>query len=494
MTTEGDLRLDKEPEANGAKPKGHFPCRYCPEDNFSTPLVRRNHERRYHPEEFKLAEAGLADDRQAKKSTGKGQAPVSTPPKVAEEPQYRAATVAGVRMDTVSELTRKFAQALDDTAPDMSPGKKRQLILAFDDHSVGMLNNRARLEHFLNASGLLASQAEFIKLVMLGMDDGQGPGGNPWNSPGGGPQAMTWDPHSGRMVPAPIFMMGGNNAPANPASQPPFFFMPPGYGHSPGEGLTRRDLEDVVDKLAEKLKPPAPVQPAPAVNLRRYQRPVAGPDGQPMTDESGRFVMAWVEEPLDPLANAFEMLRTIGVVGKSEAPPLTAEDISAAVVEGVQQVIPPQKETDPEVAELRREMAESHKALQDYIHRTELKDTEQQATEAAVARTMTAVQPLLDELKNLQSKTGLTDQQYQLQHEGGIVKDILGTVQQGIAGLRADLQPFAMQGMAAQLKTLNLDDNVIGDLLQRMATPTAAGTPKSGADLRAETLKKWVND
>jgi len=493
MTTNNESVFDLEPEANGARPRSKFPCRYCPEDNFSTPLVRRNHERRYHPEEFKLAEAGLADGRQEKKKSADKPDEAPTPAAPVEQPQYRATTVAGVRMDTVSEVTRKFAEALESAAPEMSPGRKRQLILSFDENSVGMQNNRGRLEHFLNRCGLLASQAEFIKLIMLGMDDGPGPGnGNLWGSPGGGPQAMTWDPQSGRMVPAPIFMMGGNNSPA--ASPNPFFFMPPGYGHSPGEGLTRRDLEDVVDKLAEKLKPPAATQATPAVNIRRYQRPVTGPDGQPVTDAGGHFLMAWVEEPMDPLASAIQLLSSFGVIGKQEAPVLTAEEISQAVVLGLEHLNPPSKETDPELLELKREVSESHKALQDYIHRSELKETEQKAAEDAVNRTMAAVQPMLDELKELRSKTGLTDQQYELQHQESLQKGILSTFQQALSGLRADLQPFAMQGMVAQMKTLGLEDNVIGDILQRWTPPLATAGTTSGADRRAETLQKWVND
>ena len=452
-----------------------------------------NHERRYHPEEFKRAALAAAARARDQQNLAVDPAQTSKPPAATAQPPYQPTTVAGVRMDTVSELTRQFAEALESAAPEMSPGKKRQLILAFDAQSIGMAHHRAKLEHFLNASGLLASQAEFIKLVMLGVDEPQWPSiGRQWGAPDGGPQAMTWDPQSGRMVPAPIFMMGGNNSPA--ASPNPFFFMPPGFGHSPGEGLTRRDLEDVVEKLAEKLKPPAPSQPAAAANIRRYHRPLLGPDGQPMTDASGHYLMDTVEEPMDPLTSAIQLLSSFGVIGKQEAPVLTAEEISQAVVLGLEHLNPPSKETDPELLELKREVADSHKALQEYIHRSELKETEQKAAENAVNRTMTALQPMLDELKDLKTKTGLTDHQYELRHQESLHKGILGAFQQGIAGLRADLQPFAMQGMVAQMKSLNLDDNVIGDILQRMAPPLGTAAAAPAADLRAETLKKWVND
>ena len=109
----------------------------------------------------------------------------------------------GVRMDSVHELTRRFADALDGAAPDMATIKKRRIIQSFDLYADAINADPSRLERFLTLSGLLVSQARFVRLVLFGVDNPQPTSPYPVQGQGG-PQAMTWDPFTGQLVPVTI--------------------------------------------------------------------------------------------------------------------------------------------------------------------------------------------------------------------------------------------------------------------------------------------------
>ncbi|MFQ6030597.1 MAG: hypothetical protein ACE5Q6_24260, partial [Dehalococcoidia bacterium] len=170
------------PEPGG---QGSLECAFCPE-TFNNPVNRYNHERSYHPEQFRQA----SPDGRKRGSNPRNNG--SRNPPREETGGYTPVTIAGVRMDSVHELTRKFAETLDNVAHDMNPGKKKQIVLAFDDIAYQVNQDSSRLERFLNRCGVSASQAEYIKLVLLGLDDDKPQWGQPsWGQPPGGMQAMT---------------------------------------------------------------------------------------------------------------------------------------------------------------------------------------------------------------------------------------------------------------------------------------------------------------
>lgn len=485
--------LLKDPIEEKPKEK-KFACQLGCSEAFSNVISQRNHHANFHAKAFKeQTEAGGGGGRVNFPS--KDKEPVKREERVSTDTS--PTTVADVNMGAVSELTRKFAHALQDTAPDMAKGKMRLIILGFDQASYSMGHDASRMTSFLTTCGLSAPQTEFIKMVMLGTDPGQSPNGNPWGMPNnGGPTAMTWDNRTGQMVPTPIFMLGGNNGAAAPPGYggPPTIYMPPGYGAAqpPGDGLTRRDLDDAIDRLAEKIKPAEPTAVA-GPPMRRIQKVLTDVQGNAMTDAAGNYLTGWVEEPISAVNDTLVMLREIGAIGaKDPPPPLSAGEIAEAVQGAVAQLVPENTGPSPEMVEMREELRESRREFGDYMHRTELKDAETRAADEAVSKTMSTVQPLLDELKEMRSKTGLSDQQYELAHQEKIQGNILATLQTGMLGIRQDLQPLAMQSMVASMKGLGVEDNVIGDILQRMTVAPTGASTQAVDDRRAQTMRDWA--
>lgn len=490
MVSENMVVAEDTLPGNKAKDK-KFICELGCSEAFGNVLTRRNHHASFHRKAFAeatgLGEKGRLVDKK-NQSKNEREETVTTDASPAE--------IGGVNMGAVSELTRKFAQALVDTAPDMGKGKQRQIIHSFDSASYTMANDAAKMTSFLTTCGLTASQSEFIKMVMLGADPGQPSNGNAWGQPSsGGPQAMTYDQRTGQLVPAPIFMLNGNNAPAAAPgySGQPVIMMPPSYGAAQPQGdvVTHRDLEAAMDRLAEKLKP---AEPTAAVGppIRRIQKVLTDDHGNAVTDAAGNFLTGWVEEPISTQNDTIHMLKEIGAIGKDPAPAISPGEIAEAVQSAVAPLIPDNSAPSPEMVEMREELRESRKEFGEFIHRSELKDAETRAAEEAVSKTMLTVQPYLDELKEMRTKTGLSDAQFELQHQETSQRHLLNTLQSGLMGIRQDLQPLAMQTMVASLKGAGLDDNVIGDLLQRMAISPVQGGSQGTDDRKAETMRNWV--
>jgi hypothetical protein len=211
---------------------------------------------------------------------------------------------------------------------------------------------------------------------------------------------------------------------------------------------------------------------------------VADAAGEPMRDEAtGQLLTVWVEEPIDATTSAIELLKSVGAIGgERPAPPPTAREIA----EALKDALPQPREQDPEVSALRKD-------FQEYLHRQEKKDAQEEAARQAVNETMGRMQPYLDELKDLKGRSGLTDHQYELRHQETLQGNLLGTMREGFAGIRGDLQPFMLQMMVTSLKAAGLTDNTIGDLLQRMQQPNGHAL-KPGAEEAAETMRKWVKE
>ncbi len=186
---------DRGMEPLAAPNKKDYACGYCPA-SFQTPVARYNHRRQYHRAEHHRDPAIANPPREASV-----EAPVVGP---SEGPKPASPTelteTDSLRMDSVHELTRRLADALDGAVPDMATIKKRRIIQSFDLYADAINVDPSRLERFLTISGLLVSQAQFVRLVLFGVDNPQPP--SSYTVPGqGGPQAMTWDPNTGQLVP-----------------------------------------------------------------------------------------------------------------------------------------------------------------------------------------------------------------------------------------------------------------------------------------------------
>jgi hypothetical protein len=500
-----ETELEEEQELSDAYPRskrgpnGEFQCRFCPEDDFQGGLQSYNHERTFHPDQLKAAsttQAGRSKKETPRSSNSSRNGGQNGGNDGGQDSRPTVEVIGGVRMDTVTELTRKFARALHDTAPDMAGAKKKGIIMSFDEHSYNLNGNPNLLERFLNRCALTTSQVEYIKLMMLGMRDdsqsnNQWANGSSWgnwgNSGNGSPMAMTLDPRTGNMVPMPIFMMGGQGGPTQ--SAPPIMFMPPwgGGGYQRDEDrLTKSEVARMLDEALEKRERRSRQDEQPSSNrpVRRHQEIVGDAQGNPMRDqETGEILTVWVEEPVDPTSNTIELLKSVGAIGQREIPtPPTAQEIAAALKDA----LPQQKDTDPEVLELRKE-------FQEYVRRTELRDAREEAARAAVEQTMANMKPYLDELKDLKGQTGLSEHQYELKHQETLQNNILTAMRDGFSGIRGDLQPLMIQMMAANLKGAGLSDNAIGDLLQRIQQPNGHAS-SSESNEPAETMRRWIKE
>ena len=203
---------------------GNFKCPDCPEF-FQTPAARYNHRRSYH-----------AGERQ--KESPIGDSPIAGPPVVVQgvdtsenweldRPTDITEIMAGLDLHPFHDLTRQFAYVLHYVAPGMATVKKRQIIQAFNENLYRInADPPSMLGRFLDMCGLMTSQSQYIKRVLLGVDD---PPPSPYGAQYvGGPQAITWDPYTGQYVTVPIVMLPGNQI--QPPQYPyyyPFPYWPP---------------------------------------------------------------------------------------------------------------------------------------------------------------------------------------------------------------------------------------------------------------------------
>lgn len=492
MTTVEETYENSLEEIPEGDTPGNYICRYCPEP-YVNGTLRYNHERALHPTEFMRDSPDGRRRMATPRNTPKDERrPPVRPPINDESAMDKQQTIAGVNMGSVHELTRRFAESLQNTASEMSGAKKKQIILAFDDVSFQVNSNPALLDRFLNQCGVSRSQGEYIKLILLGMEEDK----NPWNQTGfgntpGAPQAMTIDRNTGQLVPAPIFMLGGNNSGGGGSAPAPMILMPPGgWGNDRRDEFTRRDVEDYVDRAVEKIQAAQPKAPEANPNVRRFQRPVANADGSLVMDaNTGQPIMAWVEEPIDAFNDMISKLSSLGVIGAKPTPdPVSAEDIGKTVAVEVQKLMPPADDKrDSEIQGLRDDFKE-------YMHTNELKEATRSGAEEALDRYQQTINPYLEELKELRNHTGLSDRQYELKHEEDKNKTIIGALTNAMDGFRADLQPLAIQNMVASMKAMDLSENTINEALSRMPMPGGRGMSQAEGNLQAETMNKWVQD
>lgn len=206
--------------------------------------------------------------------------------------------------------------------------------------------------------------------------------------------------------------------------------------------------------------------------------------GNPLRDDdTGMLLKTWVEEPIDPLSNTIELLRSVGMVGgEKPAPPPTADEIAQAIAK----TQPKPHEENPEVIAMRKD-------FQEYVTRQEKKEGEEEAAKKAVEQTMSSMKPYLDELKEMKTHTGLSDHQYEMQHQENLQKNMLSTMREGFSSIRGDLQPLMLQLMVTSLKAAGLQDSTIGDLIQRMQQPGNGHQAKSGSE-PLETMRNWTRE
>ncbi len=135
MTSSADRGM--EPPA--APNKKDYACGYCPA-SFQTPAARYNHRRQYHRVEQQrdraIANSATEVPVEAH-DVGPSEGLELATPSVSTE-------MDGVRMDSVHELTRRLADALDGAAPDMATIKKRRQVehrLACATRAIGELTD-----------------------------------------------------------------------------------------------------------------------------------------------------------------------------------------------------------------------------------------------------------------------------------------------------------------------------------------------------------------
>ncbi len=202
---------DKRTEPPTAPKQGDYTCGDCPE-SFQTPAARYNHRRGYHG-------AKQHSDRPTRNFPT--EAPVEARDVVpSEDPELATPSAPTEVVGVFHELTRRFSHALSDIVPEMPASKKRQIILAFDAAANSITASHSDLNRFLTMAGITGSQAQLIKLVLLGVDDPPPSGYGAQNL--GGPQAIIWDSGTGQWVTVPIYMF-----PANYQYQPqPYYYYP----------------------------------------------------------------------------------------------------------------------------------------------------------------------------------------------------------------------------------------------------------------------------
>jgi len=459
-------------------PVGKFKCDWCSEPAASN-VEKYNHERSKHQEEFQARLIARTAVSEGAGATGYGPN---------RQPYEDTRKVAGLHMIELAEYTKKFATALEAAAPTMGESRKQQLILHFDENSSRYSQDPQLLDRFLLRAGMTAAQTEYVKLVMLPIDGA--PSGSPgYNGAPGQPQAWTYNPSTGQMAPI-IVMGGGQQQPQQPNM--PFIMMPPAQPQtqSDPDRLTRYDLLDFVDKIADKLKTaPQEPQKAPDTPMRRYQQLIVNDEGSPVKDPAtGAVLYSWVEEPVamdkEGFSQTVDMLKTLGVVGQPAAP--TADEIAAATVKAATPLIQPQN-TGP---------SQEYIALEkkfDAVLANQEKDTAvNAAVERAGAQFATSMQPMLAELEKLRGTQGLSDHQAGLRHQESMQNSFLNGLTQTLGGLRSDLQPMFMTQMVAQFKALGLADSTIADLVSRVG-PTQTPVTEDLTGAKADAMRKWVN-
>lgn len=464
---------------------GKFKCHWCPERRESN-VERYNHERNSHPDEFqeRAAERMAAEESGGQDGRGgQGYSP-------SHQPFEDTRRVAGLHMAELHEYTKKFATSLQSAAPTMADSRKQQLILKFDEEATRISQDPQLLDRFLLRAGLMATQTEYIKLVMLPIDGGQ-PGfpGYPGSGAPGQPQVYSFNPQTGQM--APIIVMGAGQS--QPQNQPnmPFIMMPsPQHGQADPNALTRYDLMEFAEKLATKLQPPAR-EPAPRYEtpIKRYQRIVTDDEGNPVKD-GDQVLTVWVEEPViadgsDGFAKAIDTLTKLGIIGQKPEPGPSAQEIAELTVSKAAALLPQQPSgPSPEIQEL-------SKKLDTVLAEREKDAAVNEAVEKAGTLFATQMQPLVTELETLRGHQGLSDHQAGLAHAESMQKTFLLGLNSTLSGFRQDLQPMFMQQMVAQFKALGLQDGTIADLVARM-TPVQTSVAEDLTGAKADAMRRWV--
>jgi len=179
------------------------------------------------------------------------------------------------------------------------------LIKLFNRNPQSLMTSRTKLRGWLSRYGLSQDQLMVIEDEMFGMEDEQGPAGQP----GGGQQVgYTYGP-DGRL--APMFIpIGGGQTPGMPT-----IIMPQGNNGQDLAALRtefKEEIEEIkdsfqsalgalVEKLGDRL---APQQPQQALMFRT---PALGPDGKALTTPDGQPV--YVERPYSPQDSVMEMFK-----------------------------------------------------------------------------------------------------------------------------------------------------------------------------------------
>ncbi len=456
--TEDDRVDEEEEEALPSGPaKSKFPCLYCGEGQKNA-LTRYHHQRKEHPEQAEAAELEKESQTKAKeliKMTG------------------------GIPPETLTEISKVFVEALDAAAPDMTPARRRQCIKAYD---LAYPQNARDFENFLGDWSFSPAQIRIMISSMFPKGYGE-QAGQGWGNGQG--MVMAMDPNTGRQM--PIIVLGNQGGGA--AAPGPMIIQAPA-AEVPKETLTKEQVAAEVERVLERhaLKQAAAQPEQPAVQMRRHQEPLIGPDGLMVLDGNDNVAMRWIEEPVsdsDSLDRTLEMLSKFGVIG-NRPPVLDASEIAAEV----RNYLPQQAAAlSPEMAELKKGNDDLKDQMTSLTHKMEMKEEVTKAAEGAVSLVMGAVQPQLDELKGLRSREDMTDHQADLHHEERLTSSLVTAFGQHLGSMRSDLRPLVISQAAAALKTQGLSPQAIVDMLQPQE---AASSPVAPADRVAAAMDKWT--
>ena len=461
MATEKRDEVDEvfpDPDGLGDEEEGAQPttkdyiCRYCPAGPFSSTQKRRRHEQREHKNE-------------ASQATAKGRMEQAT---------------GGVPATTLSEKAKEFAESVAASAPDMKAATKKQMIEAFENESDVLVRNATELENFLDDYGLTLHQIRQVVRRIIGRRSTTS------GFSDGNQMVQAYNPATGQ--PMSVIIMGQGN-PQTPAS-PPIIIASPGGGEkdSTPPALTRDDVEDIVERMVSKIAEANQPPPGPAPNMRSFQEPILHPEsGQPMVDAKGQIMMRYVQEPIDPLTSTLGIFKELGIFDKEAPPPvITAEEVASKVAETVGANQP--QGPSPEILELTRK-------FDDFKAGADKDDAVRGAIRDTTTDLMRQYQPLLDDLRDKESKSGLTDFQAELSNNRDQTRDMLNTLNNFQSGVREDFQPMVKQMAATNLKAQGFSEQAIADIL---ASPTAPAPEGSRVDIgRAsarDTMKQWVKE
>lgn len=452
---EVDIEEEVTPPPGPAKSK--FPCRYCGVGHANA-LTRFHHEKNAHPEQVDASAA----DREEK-----------------ARQKELAKMTGGISPDTLTELSKAFVEALDAAAPDMTPARRRQCIRAYD---VNYPQSARDLENFLGDWSFSPPQ---IRIMVSSLFPARNRDSSEQGWGNGHGMVYAMDPSTGRQMPIIVLGQQGGGA----AAPGPMFIQAPA-AESPKETLTRQDVAAEIERVLERhtAKQVAAQPEQSAVRMRRHQEPLIGPDGLMVLDGNNNVAMRWVEEPVsntDTLEKTLETLGRFGVIG-NQAQVVDASAIAAEVKSQLplQAAVP-----SLEVAELKRGNDELKEKMTNLAHQMEMKEEVAKAAENASSMVIGAMQPQLDELRNLRNREGMTDHQADLYHEEKLTSSLVSAFGQHLGSIRSDLRPLVISQAAAALKQQGLGPQAIVDMLQPQE---GASSPAAPADRVSAAMDKWM--